>query len=53
MLGKAFLQREFFNTESLYTFRLKADSFYRFLADHRHEIFRDDDYARRYCAKIP
>jgi len=50
MLGKAFLQREFFNTESVYTSRLKADSFYRFLADHRHEIFRDDDYVSLYCA---
>lgn len=50
MLGKTFLQREFFNTENVYTSKLKADSFYRFLADHRHEIFRDDDYASLYCA---
>ena len=50
MLGKACLQREFFDTENMYTVKLKADSFYRFLAEHRHEIFRDDDYAGLYCA---
>lgn len=49
MLGKACLQREFFDTENMYTAKLKADSFYRFLAEHRHEIFRDDDYASLYC----
>lgn len=50
MLGKACLQREFFDTENMYTAKLKADSFYRFLAEHRHEIFRDDDYAVLYCS---
>ena len=50
MLGKTFRQREFFNTENVYTSKLQADSFYRFLADHRQEIFRDDDYASLYCA---
>lgn len=50
MLGKTCLQREFFDTENMYTAKLKADSFYRFLAEHRHEIFRDDDYASLYCA---
>jgi transposase len=27
-----------------------ADSFYGFLAQHRHELFRDEDFAAMYCA---
>ena len=49
MLGKAPTQRDLFSTESTYTSKINPTSFYRFLADHRHEIFRDADYAALYC----
>jgi len=49
MLGKATSQRDLFSAESTYASKIKPTSFYRFLADHRHEIFRDDDYAVLYC----
>lgn len=49
MLGQASSQRDLFDTESSYRPKLKDNSFYSFLADHRHEIFHDDDYASLYC----
>jgi hypothetical protein len=49
MLGKAPTQRALFSPDNLYVRQIKENSFYRFLSAHRHEIFRDDDYASLYC----
>lgn len=50
MLGTVTPQTDLYSTENLYREKLKPNSFYRFLADHRHEIFHDADYAPLYCA---
>jgi len=49
MLGKASTQGALFSAENMYTDQLKEGSFYRYLSKHRHEIFRDEDYASLYC----
>ncbi len=49
MIGKVDPQKALFSTETLYVEKLKLDSFHRFLCEHRHEIFRDEDYEFLYC----
>lgn len=49
MLGKTSIQCDVFSTENTFSAKIKPESFYRFLAHHRHEIFRDEDYAALYC----
>lgn len=50
MLGRASLETDLFSTENSYRSRIKENSFYHFLATHRHDIFRDEEYAELYCA---
>ena len=50
MLGKRSLQENLFNTDNQYLSFVGRDSFYGYLAAHRHELFRDEDFAFLYCA---
>ena len=49
MLGKRGPQRGLFEADTMYGDYVGAESFYGFLATHRHELFRDDDFAAMYC----
>lgn len=49
MIGRVKNQSELFSTENTFKSKLKPNSFYAFLSEHRHEIFRDDDYQSLYC----
>lgn len=48
MLGKASAQRTLFSPDNLYLSKIKKNTLYYFLGAHRHEIFRDEDYASLY-----
>jgi hypothetical protein len=48
MLGKR-LQRGMFEADHLYLDFVGEDTFYGFLARHRPELFRDEDFAMLYC----
>ena len=48
MLGKR-LQRGMFEADHLYLDFVGPDTFYGFLARHRSELFRDEDFAMLYC----
>ena len=50
MLGKRSGQVNLFSVESRLRKKVGEDSFYVFLADHRHEFFSDEDFAMLYCA---
>lgn len=53
MLGTRSPQRGLFDADTVYGEYVAAHdgtSFYTFLAQHRHEIFRDEDFAELYCA---
>lgn len=53
MLGTRSPQRGLFDADTVYGEYVAAGegtSFYTFLAQHRHEIFRDEDFAELYCA---
>ena len=49
MLGKRSPQRGMFEANHLYLDFVGPDTFYGFLARHRAEIFRDEDFAMLYC----
>jgi hypothetical protein len=48
MLGKSSAQRGLFSPDNLYLHKIKKNTLYHFLGEHRHEIFRDEDYASLY-----
>jgi transposase/IS5 family transposase len=50
VLGTRGPQRGLFEADTMYGDYVGADSFYGFLAQHRHELFRDEDFAAMYCA---
>ena len=50
MIGKRSTQRGMFEADHLYLDLVGRDTFYGFLALHRDEIFRDEDFADLYCA---
>ena len=53
MLGTRGPQRGLFDADTVYGEYVAGEEgteFYTFLARHRHEIFRDDDFAELYCA---
>ena len=49
MLGKRSPQGTLFTVENRLRKKVGQESFYVFLADHRHELFRDEDFAMLYC----
>jgi len=49
MLGKRSRQRGMFEADHLYLDFVGEDTFYGFLARHRAELFRDEDFAMLYC----
>jgi len=49
MLGKRSHQRGMFEADHLYLDFVGEDTFYGFLARHRTELFRDEDFAMLYC----
>ncbi len=49
MLGRRSPQGKLFTAENRLRKKVGEDSFYVFLADHRHELFRDEDFAMLYC----
>ncbi len=42
-------QESLLNSDSQFLECVGAESFYGFLAQHRHEIFRDEEFAFLYC----
>ena len=50
MLGMRGPQRGLFEADTMYGDYVGQDSVYGFLAQHRHELFRDADFAAMYCA---
>jgi transposase len=52
MLGKRPAQRSLFEAGVQYPKLVSEESFYRFLARQRQELFRDEDYAGLYHAKL-
>jgi hypothetical protein len=50
MLGKRSAQGYLFSPEQRLRHKIGEESFYAVLADHRHELFRDEDFAMLYCA---
>lgn len=50
MLGKRSAQGTLFTVENRLRKKVGEESFYVFLADHRHELFRDEDFAMLYCS---
>jgi transposase len=49
MLGKRSPQGTLFTVENRLRKKVGEESFYVFLSDHRHELFRDEDFAMLYC----
>lgn len=49
MLGKRSSQQGMFEADHLYLDFVGADTFYGFLAGHRSELFRDEDFMMLYC----
>lgn len=49
MLGKRSAQESLFNCGQVFRGLVGDDSSYVYLADHRHELFSDDDFAALYC----
>jgi hypothetical protein len=49
MLGKRSPQGKLFIAENRLRKKVGEESFYVFLADHRQELFRDEDFAMLYC----
>jgi transposase len=49
MLGKRSAQDSLFDCGQTFRALVGDDSFYVYLADHRHELFSDDDFASLYC----
>lgn len=49
MLGKRTPQDSLFTPATRLRKKIGEESFYVFLGDHRHEIFRDEDFSMLYC----
>jgi transposase len=49
MLGKRSPQGSLFACDQRFRDLVGAESFYVYLADHRYELFRDEDFASLYC----
>jgi hypothetical protein len=49
MLGKRTPQTDIFDSDQQYLHFVGEDTFYGYLAQHRHELFRDEDFASLYC----
>lgn len=49
MLKKRDAQESIFNSDNQFLDSVGRDTFYGFLAQHRHEIFRDEEFAFLYC----
>ena len=49
MLGKRSPQDSLFGCDQSFRDLVGAESFYVYLAEHRHELFRDEDFASLYC----
>ena len=49
MLGKRQVQANLFECDQIFRKLVEEDSFYVYLADHRHEFFQDEDFADLYC----
>jgi hypothetical protein len=49
MLGKRSAQDSLFESGQAFRALVGDDSFYVYVADHRHELFADDDFATLYC----
>ena len=49
MLGKRSPQGSLFACDQSFRELVGTESFYVYLADHRHELFRDEDFASLYC----
>lgn len=49
MLGERGPQRGLFEADTMYLKFVGLNTFYGFLAGHRDEIFRDEDFAKLYC----
>ena len=49
MMGIHELQENIMNAQHSYAAFVGKDSFYTYLSDHRHEMFRDADFAMFYC----
>jgi len=49
MLGKRSPQGSLFGCDQSFRDLVGAESFYVYLAEHRHELFRDEDFASLYC----
>ena len=50
MVGKRSTQGYLFSAEQRLRHKIGEESFYAVLADHRHELFRDEDFAMLYCS---
>lgn len=50
VLGVRGSQRGLFEADTMYGEYVGPDTFYGFLAQHRHELFRDEDFGAMYCA---
>jgi transposase len=50
VLGMRGPQRGLFEADTMYADHVGRDSFYGFVAAHRDELFRDEDFAGMYCA---
>jgi hypothetical protein len=48
MLGRREAQTSIFDSDQRYLGHVGEKTFYAYLAQHRHELFRDDDYAELY-----
>ena len=49
MLTKRSAQEDILNSDNQYLEFVGKNTFYGYLAAHRHEIFRDEDFAMLYC----
>ena len=49
MLGIRTKQQGLFESDQLYLSFIGKDSFYGYLANQRHKLFRDEDFAEMYC----
>ena len=49
MLGKRQSQANLFECDQVYRKLVGEESFYVYLAEHRHELFHDEDFADLYC----
>jgi transposase len=50
MLGKRQSQANLFECDQVYRKLVGEESFYVYLAEHRHELFHDEDFADLYCS---